>query len=118
MSQTGPDAYREQQMTSQERVLAACAFTPPDRIPRMDGFFEEMPESWTRALGRDPKLADISVWCPDEGTFPTRARHIRREAGWIHEVDAWGRTIRRKEGAYFAEMVHAPLAEGMDIDAV
>ena len=44
-------------MTSHERVLTACDFQPPDRIPRFDSFWE-FPDSWRERLGPPESLAD------------------------------------------------------------
>jgi hypothetical protein len=104
-------------MTPKERVLAACAFEPPDRIPRWDGFWE-YPDWWREKLGSPEGLTDVMIWVPDETTFPTRARHIKEENGWIYEVEGWGRTIRRKPEAYFVETLKVPLPAGVDIDTV
>ena len=118
MTNRDPTVGTPEATPSRDRVLSACRFAPPDRIPRMDGFFEEMPVSWREALGPDPEISDVAIWCPDEGAFPTRARHIRQEAGWTYEVDSWGRTIRHRPDAYFSETLQSPLSEGVDIDAV
>ena len=59
-------------MTSRERVLAAFEFRPPDRIPRFDSFWD-YPASWAERFGPAHDLTDISIWVPNEGTFPTRA---------------------------------------------
>ena len=104
-------------MTSQERVLTACAFKAPDRIPRFDIFWE-FPDSWREKLGPPEKLTDIEIWVGDEATFPRRVRHIKEENGWIYEVDGWGRTIRRKADAYFVEVLEVPIPEGSDVDSV
>ena len=104
-------------MTSQERVLTACAFKPPDRIPRFDNFWE-FPDSWRRRLGPPEDLTDIAIWVPDESTFPTRARPLKEENGWIYEVESWGRTVRRRSDAYFVETLEVPMPEGVDIDSI
>ena len=62
-------------MTSKKRVLAACAFLAPDRIPRFDSFWQ-YPDSWRAQFGDPGDLTDIAIWCPEEGAFPTRARRI------------------------------------------
>lgn len=104
-------------MTSQERVLTACAFQRPDRIPRFDGFWSYPPE-WEERLGPCANLSDIAIWTPNETTFPTRARLLKEENGWIYEVDGWGRTVRRRPDAYFMETLEVPVPEGADLDAV
>ncbi len=104
-------------MNSAERVLAACAFQPPDRIPRFDGFWD-YPDVWRRRFGPPEGLSDIAIWVPDETTFPTRARFLKQDGGWIYEVDGWGRAIRRRPDAYFVETLEVPLPEGIDPDSV
>jgi len=98
-------------------VLTACAFKPPDRIPRFDNFWE-FPDSWRRRLGPPEDLTDIAIWVPDESTFPTRAHPLKEESGWIYEVESWGRTIRRRPDAYFVETLEVPMPEGVDIDSI
>jgi uroporphyrinogen-III decarboxylase len=104
-------------MTSQELVQAAFEFRPPDRIPRMDNFWD-YPEEWARRLGPKETLSDIEIWNPEEGTFPTRARTLREENGWTYSVDSWGRTIRQKADSYFAEVLRVPIPEGTDPEKV
>jgi hypothetical protein len=104
-------------MTSCERVLAACEFRRPDRIPRFDSF-QQFTEPWRARLGDPAGLTDLAIRCPDEGTFPTRAKFLKVEDEWIYEIDCWGRTIRRREGAWFAETLAAPLGGDADIDKV
>ena len=104
-------------MMSRERVLEACRFRRPDRVPRFDQFWV-YPDEWREKLGDPVCLTDIDIWVPDEGAFPTRARRLKEEGGWIYDVDSWGRTSRRREGAYFSETLDVPLPAGCDIDAV
>lgn len=104
-------------LTSHERVLAACAFQRPDRIPRFDSFWE-YPDTWRRRLGPPAALSDLAIWIPDETPFPTSARLLKEEGGWVYEVDGWGRTIRRREGAYFYETLAVAVPAGVDIDTV
>ncbi len=104
-------------MTSEERVLAEFSFHRPDRIPVYDKFWK-YPEAWQRRLGPAERLSDISRIIPCEGAFYSRARILKREGGWIHEVDEWGRTIRRRTDAYFSETIEVPLGPGVNIDSV
>lgn len=104
-------------MTSYERVLKACAFQQPDRIPRFDTFWE-YPESWRERLGPPEELVDIAIWAPDETFFPSRKRVVKEEGDWIYEIDGWGRLTRRRPEAYFVETLEVPLAPGTDIDKV
>jgi hypothetical protein len=104
-------------MDSAARVLAACAFQRPDRIPRFDSFWD-YPALWRERFGPPEQLTDIEIWVPDEATFPTRARRIKEEGGWIYEVEPWGRTIRRKEGAYFVQTLNVPITDGTALDSL
>ena len=104
-------------MNSQELVLTACDFHKPDRIPRFDSFWE-YPDSWRQRLGPPEDLSDVEIWVPDETTFPTRARNLRRTGGWVYEVDGWGRTIRQKPGSYFSETLEVPIPVETDPDSV
>jgi len=105
-------------MDAKERVLAACAFQQPDRIPRIDNFWT-IPAGWEERLGEPlERVSDVVIWCPDEGTWPTRARRLEGRGGWIYEVDTWGRTIRRRTDAYFSETLEVALPPGIDPDAV
>ena len=105
-------------MNTQERVLAACAFQRPDRIPRIDNFWE-VPEGWEERLGEPlERVSDVVIVCPNEGVLPTRARRLEEKNGWIYEVDAWGRTVRRRTDAYFSETLEVVLPLGVDPDAV
>ena len=104
-------------LSSEERVLKACAFQAVDRIPRFDKFWS-FPEHWRRCLGDPADLSDVKIWVPEEGAFPTRQARIKEEAGYEYLIDEWGRTIRQKEGAYFYETLAVPLPEGIDIDTV
>ena len=104
-------------MNSQELVLKACAFLPPERIPRFDSFWE-YPDSWQKRFGPLENLTDISIWVPDETTFPSRARTLKNSDGWVYEVDGWGRTIRSKPGTYFVETLEVPLPFGIDPETV
>ena len=102
-------------MTSEERVLAAFRFEKPDRIPVMDQFWA-FPDSWRQRLGDPADLTDIVKYIPDETILPSAAGKLKEEDGWIYEVDGWGRTARRRQDAYFTEVLRAPLEGEVDID--
>ena len=104
-------------MTSPERTLAACAFRRPDRIPRFDNF-QEYTKTWEAQFGPAESLSDMEIIVPDETPFPSRARRIREEGGWIYEVDGWGRIVRRRPDAFFVEVLQAPISAGADPDSV
>jgi len=104
-------------MTSHDRVLTACRFERPDRIPRFDICWE-YPENWRARLGDPENLTDISIWCPNEGTYPTRARLVRETDHEIIRIDQWGRTLRTVKGTYFYEVLETPVPPGTDVDTV
>lgn len=104
-------------MTPIERVLTACAFKRPDRIPTFDSFWS-YPESWEKALGPQENLTDVRIICPSEETFLTRARHIKEEDGWIYEIERWGRKIRRRPDGYFLETLEVPVPTDADVERV
>jgi uroporphyrinogen decarboxylase len=104
-------------MSSKDRVLAACAFKPPDRIPRIE-FFWEYSTSWEERFGPVEALNDVIIWSPNEGTFPTGARRIKEDNGYIYEIDKWGRTVRFRKGAFFVETLEVPLRDGVNIETI
>lgn len=104
-------------MTSAEQVLAAFAFKAPDRIPRFDNFWS-YPEEWENRFGTIEELSDISIWCPDEGAFPIRKKHIKEDDIWAYNTDSWGRTSRGHKDAYFVETLEVPIPPGTDPDKV
>jgi hypothetical protein len=104
-------------MNAKERVLAACAFQRPDRIPTFDTFWE-YPEAWRERLGDPEDLSDIAIWVPEEAPFSTRARPLKEAGGWIYEVDSYGRTVRHRQDAFFVETLSVPIPPGTDPDSV
>jgi len=104
-------------MTPKERVLTAYSFKRPDRIPRFDGFWS-FPDEWRERLGDPGELSDIDIWCPDEGAFPTRARHVRDEGNDRIDVSAWGQTSRSRKDSFFCETIDVAIPPGTDPDAV
>lgn len=69
-------------------------------------------------MGPVEDFADISIWVPNEGTYPTRAGLIKTDGEWEHMVDSWGRTVRQRKDAYFQEILNVPIPEGTDIDSI
>lgn len=102
---------------SKLRVLRAFEFQRPDRIPRFDTFWE-YPDSWREYFGAESTLSDIYIRVPEEGTFPTRKKHLKRAGPWEYFCDGWGRVCRSKDGAAFLETISVPIAEPADVDAV
>lgn len=112
------DVFQESSMlTSHHRVLAACGFQRPDRIPRFESFWD-FPPSWRERLDDPEMLSDVAIWYPDETLLPSRARRLREEGGTIWEVDGWGRTIRRREDAFFVETLDVAVREPADLERV
>lgn len=106
-----------QTMSAHDRVVAAFAFRRPDRVPRFDTFWT-YPDAWRRRFGPPEPLTDMEIWVPDESMYPTRARFIKEENGWIYEVNPWGALIRKRPGGYFVETLEVPVPEGTDPDDV
>jgi hypothetical protein len=104
-------------LSSHRRVLAACAFERPDRIPRFESFWD-FPSSWRPRLGDPERLSDVAIWYPDETPLMSRARVLREEGSCVWEVDGWGRTIRRRSGAFFVETLEVALREPGDVDRI
>lgn len=102
-------------MNSEERVLSACAFQPIDRVPKVE-FFWDYPAEWQNRLGPVENVNDVVILAPNEGAFPSWVRFLKSEAGYRYEVDQWGRTIRRREGAYFVETLDVPLGDSSLVD--
>jgi uroporphyrinogen-III decarboxylase len=104
-------------ISAHDRVLAAFEFRTPDRVPRFDTFWV-YPDTWRQRFGPPELLTDMEIWVPDESMYPTRARRVKEEDGWIYEVEPWGALIRRRPGGYFTETLEVPVPEGTDPDDV
>jgi uroporphyrinogen-III decarboxylase len=104
-------------MTSEERVLAACAFEPADKVPRFDSFWE-LPEEWKHEFGDNHDLSDIQIWAADEAPFPSAQHFVKEENGCVYAVDGWGSFYRTRASAYFKEILEVAMPEGVDPDAI
>ena len=104
-------------MTHRERVLAACRFERPDRIPRFDHFWDTLPD-WIEDIGGTDAITDIKIWVPLEGAFVTRMRTLKKDGLDHIYVDQWGATVRKRQGAAFFETLDVPLPPGVDIDRI
>lgn len=104
-------------MNPEQRVLTACEFKQPDKIPTIDCFWS-FPDSWQDCLGSVNFLSDVVIWAPNEGAFPGNARLLRQEGDSTYEVDRWGRTIRNRQEAYFSEILATPISEKTDLDSL
>lgn len=102
-------------MNPEQRVLTACAFRQPDRIPTIDCFWSYS-DSWQKQFGPLSTLSDVVIWFPNEGAFPSLARILRQEDGYVYEIDRWGRTIRYRQDAYFYETLATPITDKTNLD--
>jgi uroporphyrinogen-III decarboxylase len=59
-------------------------------------------------------LSDVAIWYADETPFPSRARHLKQDGGYVCEIDSWGRTVRRRADAFFVETLDVAIPEGVD----
>jgi uroporphyrinogen-III decarboxylase len=117
MVRVGPGEDVAVVCASEDRVLRACAFRRPDRIPSFDSFWE-FPQSWRERLGDPAGLTDVAIWYPDETPLPSRVRPLKEEQGYVYEIDGWGRTVRHRAGAFFVETLEVAIPEGVDPAAV
>jgi hypothetical protein len=100
-------------MTSQERVMQTLNFEVPDRIPMSHGFWPEWVELWRREKGLGPQadvhdyyMVDDYIAVGDETPYPSLARELKREGGYIYTIDGWGQTRRTHQGnSYFYEQL-------------
>ena len=76
-------------MTSKGRVLCACEFRRPDRIPRFDKFWQ-FTDEWRNRFGDEAGLTDIEIWAPSETPFPGRA-HVPRTIRCLWHIVQGGR---------------------------
>jgi len=79
-------------------------------------FFWEYPQAWQARLGPVEQVNDVAILVPNEGTFPTAARPLKKQDGYMIEIDRWGRVIRRQEGAYFSETLEVPFKDHQSVD--
>jgi len=106
-------------------VNQALSFQPPDRLPVFDNFWEEFEDDWRRRynLGPDRRVADhywtdLAICTAEECFFPTRVRTIRQEGEFVYGDDGWGRTVRTRRGAHFAETIDRLIESRSGLDRV
>jgi hypothetical protein len=100
-------------MTSKERVMTALNFGKPDRVPMLSGFWPEWVQMWRKEKGLPPEASaddyyqvDEYIAVGDETPYPSQARELKREGGYIYSVDGWGQTKRSRESvSYFYEQL-------------
>jgi len=110
-------------MTSQDRVIRSLNFQKPDRVAVFSSFWEEFVDNWHEAKGvppgtdiRDYYGIDISIATADETLFPSRKRVLKKRGQHTVSSDGWGRTVRKRDGAYFYETVDSVLKRKSDLD--
>ncbi len=104
-------------------VQQALSFERPDRLPVYDSFWGGFQDCW-RARYRRPDSANIlddywialGVPVAVETLFPSQARELKREGPWVYSNDGWGRVVRARQGATFAETVETALRDPADLD--
>jgi len=110
-----------------ERVMTAFAFERPDRLPRYEIFRHDFIANW-RAKKDLPGSIDIydhypridigTVLRADEGPFFRMKGVEKRSGDTYYERDAWGRLLKRREGAFFSQEVEVALEEKTDLDEI
>ncbi|HOQ27446.1 MAG TPA: uroporphyrinogen decarboxylase family protein [Armatimonadota bacterium] len=108
-------------MTSTERVLAAIAYQPPDRIPLFDSFWAEFVQRWRQEKGLDASAdieayygIDIAICVPDETPWPSQAAELERSETGVVTRDGWGAIHRTRSGAHFYQEAGVALADKRD----
>lgn len=112
-------------MTATERVLAALAYQPVDRIPLFDSYWGEFVAAWQqqKRLGPDVDIndyygIDIAICTPDETPWPSQAATLERTPAGEVARDGWGATHRTTPGSFFYEEVAVALPEKVDPDTL
>ncbi len=108
-----------------KRVLKVLDHEGPDRLPVFDTFWEEFVSAWRRERSvpdrvdiRDYYFIDIAIAVPDEVFFPSRRRVIESREGCVVEDDGWGRIVKRRQGAYFYQVVRRELDERSSLEGL
>ena len=103
-------------------VRQALSFQTPDRLPVYNGFWEfeanwrRDRNPWPDASLEDYYWIDLEVAVASEQFFPSRIREIERRGNEVYADDGWGRIVKRRDGAYFAETVEQMLKTPGDLD--
>ncbi|NUP99691.1 MAG: hypothetical protein HUU35_07545 [Armatimonadetes bacterium] len=99
-------------MTSRERVLAAMARQPVDRLPQFESFWGEFVTAWRAARQPEPGVditayygIDLAICAADETPFFTGQEVLERGDGETLRRDGWGRVLRERSSAWFYEVV-------------
>ena len=101
------------EMTSKERVMKMLNWEIPDRVPLIDGFWNEWTVKWRAEKGlsddvspNEYYLIDNYIAVGDETPYPSLAAELKREGGYIYKRDGWGQTIRvREQDSFFYEQL-------------
>ena len=113
-------------MNSTDRVMAAVAFQPPDRVPYWDTPWGGFEDAWRRHfhLSPDVHAADyyhsdiVGEICPNERFFASREGPLREENGFVFSDNGWGWLVRtpKDQRAFFTEKVSPRRPGAMTLD--
>ncbi len=107
-------------MTSRERVIEALAFRKPDRIPRYEIFLPGYIDNWRKAkkLSEDEWIYDYyegidigTIVADQNGPYFSKAAILKREGSAYYELDSWGRTLYKKDDAFFEKEIDVAVKE-------
>ncbi len=119
---------------SVRRVRNALAFEEPDFVPLFENYWGQFAARWREAHGLAPLAdlffddvvddldlsahygVDMAIAIPDETPWPSKAETLRQERDYTISRDGWGRTVRTRPGASFAEEVDVALKDKLDLD--
>lgn len=93
-------------------VTQALSFERPDRLPVIDGFWDEFVDIWRNQQNQpleaeidDYYWVDMKFPVANETLFPSQMREIKRVGEDVFSNDGWGRIVRTKPGTFFSETV-------------
>jgi len=109
----------EIKMTSRERVIEALAFRKPDRVPAYEIFLQGYVDKWRKAKNLSEKewIYDYykmiigTVLADQYGPYFSKATILKREGSAYYELDSWGRTLYKKDDAFFEKEIDVAIKE-------
>jgi len=116
------DPSREE-LTSQERVLAAIDHRRPDRVPTFDSFWADFHDRCVAELSLSPDAdladhfaIDVGIAVADESPFPTRVEVLGDDGHTTVSRDGWGRVKETRRDTYFYRELEVAVQEPGDLD--
>jgi len=110
-------------MTSTERVMAALAHRPPDRIPTFDSFWTEFRDQCIAELGLPADVdlddhfgVDIAIAAADETPWPTRTEILRQDEEITVHRDGWGRVLETRRDTFFYRELETSIQGPADLE--